>query len=203
MIGDRSLYVLDNFFSSPNIVESYDDRIEGIMSFRCVEYEKRSIFNISKSTPLYDGYIEKRTVVKNASTFMSALRHCRLTSMLTEINVKGDVYYIACGIILNQEYKPLVLYTSEVTTCLYPILYVSPRLFDNNTKVIEKGIMKFLPEYCAMHNISFIISRDIDNYIKHTKVPIVKNFSDCIWEQIKSDKGLYEGCKDADISQLT
>lgn len=201
MISENTLRLLNHFFTSPKIIGNLDFRQPGLMSFKFVEYDNRKVFNIPKLNNSFDGYIHIASNTRNASTFTSALKHTRILDSLVKVKVKEDIYFISNGLILNQEYKPLVIYTSD-TNNRNPILYVSPSIFYNNTKVIEKGIMKFLPEYCARFRIKFIISMDIDDFIEYTKTPTVNNFSDCIWQQIKDNSELYENCKNANIEQL-
>lgn len=97
----------------------------------------------------------------------------------------GNVYYGCKGLILDNNFNPLVLTTitfkgeGEELVKTFTVR-ISPRVFLIN-KTMEKGIQKYLMEFCSSTQFisylreqvqpNIIINNDIDKFIRHSIVP--------------------------------
>lgn len=109
--------------------------------------------------PLYDN-----STGQSRRTFDSILRHIfcntgyskRLQKIVTS---KGEVYYGGKGIILDENFNPLLMCTllakivnyeeiSKRSLYYRPVCYIHPKVFEEPTKLINKGIItKLIPLY--------------------------------------------------------
>ena len=154
--------------------------------------------------PLYDN-----TPSQERSTFNSIIAHLftnvgygqRLQKITTN---KGEVCYGGKGIIFDESYTPLLLCTLTArsvhtkdngNTMVYyrPVCHVSPKVFLESDKLINKGIIKKLIPYYTSRNVSFprnsyrFSSNPEDRKVK----VIVDNFNKFFVEPIKPTPSAY------------
>lgn len=110
---------------------------------------------------------------------------------------KGEVYYGGKGIIFDESYTPLLLCTLTArsvhtedngNTMVYyrPVCHVSPKVFLESDKLINKGIIKKLIPYYTSRDINFPRSNYFSNNPEDRKVKvIVDNFNKFFVEPIK------------------
>lgn len=111
---------------------------------------------------------------------------------------KGEVYYGGKGIIFDESYTPLLLCTLTAksvhtkdngNTMVYyrPVCHVSPKVFLQSDKLINKGIIKKLIPYYTSRDINFPINRlrFISNPEDRKVKVIVDNFDKFFIEPIK------------------
>ena len=135
-------------------------------------------------------------------TFDSAIRqmfmvpyHQRLQKIITN---KGEVYHGGKGIIFDESYSPLLLCTlaarvmpqeDNTPSVVYyrPTCRVSPKVFSDPDKLINKGIIKKVIPYYTNHDVTSRLSRSIFTYApENRKVEvIVDNFDKFFVEPIK------------------
>ena len=148
--------------------------------------------------PLYDNAPSqvRRTFDSIITQLFTRVRYGeRLQKITTN---KGEVYYGGKGIIFDESYTPLLLCTLTArsvhtedngNTMVYyrPVCHVSPKVFLESDKLINKGIIKKLIPYYTSRDINFPRS----NYIfssnpedRKVKV-IVDNFNKFFVEPIK------------------
>lgn len=168
------------------------DHFEGLISHSTSMGTKKIIL------PLYDNALsqERRTFDSIITQlFVNVGYDKRLQKITTS---KGEVYYGGKGIIFDESYTPLLLCTliarnvhteGNNNTMVYyrPVCHVSPKVFLEPDKLINKGIIKKL--------IPCYTSRDINpprsdfrfsNNIENMKVKvIVDNFNKFFVEPIK------------------
>lgn len=146
--------------------------------------------------PLYDNALsqERRTFDSIITQLFTNVGYeKRLQKMTTS---KGEVYYGGKGIIFDESYTPLLLCTLAVrkihteeggNSMVYyrPVCHVSPKVFLESDKLINKGIIKKLIPFYTNKEVSF------SNYIfgvnsesKKVKV-VVDNFDKFFIEPIK------------------
>ena len=117
---------------------------------------------------------------------------------------KGEVCYGGKGIIFDESYTPLLLCTltarsvhteNNGNTMVYyrPVCHVSPKVFLESDKLINKGIIKKLIPYYTSRNVSFprnnyrFSSNPEDRKVK----VIVDNFNKFFVEPIKPTPSAY------------
>ena len=146
--------------------------------------------------PLYDNAPsqERRTF---DSIIMQMFNNVRFDMRLQKITTnKGEVYYGGKGIIFDESYAPLLLCTLAArkvhteeggNSMVYyrPVCHVSPKVFLESDKLINKGIIKKLIPFYTSKEVSF------PNYMfgvnpesKKVKV-VVDNFDKFFIEPIK------------------
>ena len=125
----------------------------------------------------------------------------RLQKIITS---KGEVYYGGKGIIFDESYTPLLLCTLTArsvhtegngNTMVYyrPVCHISPKVFLESDKLINKGIIKKLIPYYTSRNVSFprnsyrFSSNPEDRKVK----VIVDNFNKFFVEPIKPTPSAY------------
>lgn len=148
--------------------------------------------------PLYDNVPsqERRTfdsIIKQL--FTNVEYHGRLQKITTN---KGEVYYGGKGIIFDESYTPLLLCTltarsvhtednGNAMVYYRPVCHVSPKVFLESDKLINKGIIKKLIPYYTSKDIYFprnnysFSSNPEDRKVK----VIVDNFDKFFIEPIK------------------
>lgn len=118
---------------------------------------------------------------------------------------KGEVYYGNRGIILDKDFKPLILCSIlskkvETRTMVFmdyykPIIHVSPEIFLNETGLINKHILKKIIPFYLTHSIDRVIAYDgrfrsmipentkpqilIEDISKFIETPVLPNPSTC------------------------
>ena len=116
--------------------------------------------------PLYDNASsqERRTF---DSIIMQMFNNVRFDMRLQKITTsKGEVYYGGKGIIFDESYAPLLLCTLTArkihteeggNSMVYyrPICHVSPKVFLESDKLINKGIIKKLIPFYTSKEVSF------------------------------------------------
>ena len=167
----------NNVFRRSLVVEVNDDEVE-IPVIARGHFEKLVSDNLIYPTinriqriilPLYNNALdqERRTfdsIIKQM--FTNVGYHERLQKITTS---KGEVYYGGKGIIFDESYTPLLLCTltarcvhtedNDNTMVYYrPVCHVSPKVFLESDKLINKGIIKKLIPCYTSRDISFPIS---------------------------------------------
>ena len=163
----------NNVFRRSLVVEVNDDEVE-IPVIAREHFEKLVSDNLIYPTinriqriilPLYNNALdqERRTfdsIIKQL--FTNVGYHERLQKITTS---KGEVYYGGKGIIFDESYTPLLLCTLTAksvhtedngNTMVYyrPVCHVSPKVFLESDKLINKGIIKKLIPYYTNRDIN-------------------------------------------------
>lgn len=196
----------NNVFRRSLIIEVNSDEVE-IPVIAREHFEKLvsdnidypAIMGIKKIIlPLYDNALsqERRTfdsIIRQLFTNVGYDK--RLQKITTN---KGEVYYGGKGIIFDESYTPLLLCTLTAksvhtedngNTMVYyrPVCHVSPKVFLQSDKLINKGIIKKLIPYYTSRDINFprnnyrFSSNPEDSKVK----VIVDNFDKFFVEPIK------------------
>lgn len=146
--------------------------------------------------PLYDNAPsqERRTF---DSIIMQMFNNVRFGMRLQKITTnKGEVYYGGKGIIFDESYAPLLLCTLAArkvhteeggNSMVYyrPVCHVSPKVFLESDKLINKGIIKKLIPFYTSEEVSFPnYIFDVNPESKKVKV-VVDNFDKFFIEPIK------------------
>ena len=164
----------NNVFRRSLVVEVNDDEVE-IPVIAREHFEKLVSDNLIYPTinriqriilPLYNNALdqERRTfdsIIKQL--FTNVGYHERLQKITTS---KGEVYYGGKGIIFDESYTPLLLCTLTAksvhtednrNTMVYyrPVCHISPKVFLESDKLINKGIIKKLIPCYAKRDVEF------------------------------------------------
>ena len=146
--------------------------------------------------PLYDNAPsqERRTF---DSIIVQMFNNVRFDMRLQKITTnKGEVYYGGRGIIFDESYAPLLLCTLTArkvhteesgNSMVYyrPVCHVSPKVFLESDKLINKGIIKKLIPFYTSKEVSFPNYRfGVNPESKKVKV-VVDNFDKFFIEPIK------------------
>lgn len=146
--------------------------------------------------PLYDNAPsqERRTF---DSIIMQMFNNVRFDMRLQKITTnKGEVYYGGRGIIFDESYAPLLLCTLTArkvhteeggNSMVYyrPVCHVSPKVFLESDKLINKGIIKKLIPFYTSREVSFPNYKfGVNPESKKVKV-VVDNFDKFFIEPIK------------------
>lgn len=117
--------------------------------------------------PLYENSIpqNRRTFDSFMRQFFSASYDNRLIKITSN---KDEVYYGGRGLIFDYRYNPLILCTLRAKRVLEeegdrfpqmvyyrPVIYVSPKVFEESDRLINKGIIKKLIPYCVNRERAF------------------------------------------------
>lgn len=164
----------NNTFNRSLIVKVDSDEVEIPVIAR--EHFEKIIFNgISHSSiekiktiilPLYENSIpqDRRTFDSFMRQFFSTSYNNRLIKITSN---KGEVYYGGRGLIFDYRYNPLILCTLRAKRVLKegniypqmvycrPVIYVSPKVFEESDRLINKGIIKKLIPYCVNREMRF------------------------------------------------
>lgn len=196
----------NNVFRRSLVIEVNDDEVE-IPVIAREHFEQLVSNNMAYPTimgieriilPLYDNAPsqERRTFDSIiAQLFTNVGYRERLQKITTS---KGEVYYGGNGIIFDESYAPLLLCTltarkvhteEDGDNMVYyrPVCHVSPKVFLESDKLINKGIIKKLIPYYTSRDINFprneyrFISNPEDRKVK----VIVDNFDKFFVEPIK------------------
>lgn len=148
--------------------------------------------------PLYDNALsqERRTFDSIITQlFVNVEYSQRLQKITTN---KGEVYYGGKGIIFDESYTPLLLCTltarnvhtednRNIMVYYRPVCHVSPKVFLEPNKLINKGIIKKLIPCYTSRDINFPTSiYNFSNNLEDRKVKvIVDNFNKFFVEPIK------------------
>lgn len=196
----------NNVFRRSLVIEVNNDEVE-IPVIARVHFEKLVSDNMAYPTimgikriilPLYDNAPsqERRAFDGIITQLFTNVRYSeRLQKITTN---KGEVYYGGKGIIFDESYTPLLLCTLTArsvhtedngNTMVYcrPVCHVSPKVFLEPNKLINKGIIKKLIPCYTSGNIDFprnnySFSSNSEN--RKVKV-IVDNFNKFFVEPIK------------------
>lgn len=194
----------NNVFRRSLIIEVNDDEVEipviAREHFESLVSEKID-YPLAVGTkriilPLYDNAPsqERRTF---DSIIMQMFNNVRFDMRLQKITTnKGEVYYGGRGIIFDESYAPLLLctltarkvHTEEVGNSMVyyrPVCHVSPKVFLESDKLINKGIIKKLIPFYTSKEVSFsgyIFGANPES--KKVKV-VVDNFDKFFIEPIK------------------
>ena len=196
----------NNVFRRSLVIEVNNDEVE-IPVIARRHFEKLVSDNMTYSAimgikriilPLYDNTPsqEKRTFDSIITQLFTNVGYDkRLQKIITG---KGEVYYGGKGIIFDESYTPLLLCTLTArsvhtedngNTMVYyrPVCHVSPKVFLESDKLINKGIIKKLIPYYTSRNVNFprnnyrFSSNPEDRKVK----VIVDNFNKFFVEPIK------------------
>ena len=194
----------NNVFRRSLIIEVNDDEVEipviAREHFESLVSEKID-YPLTVGTkriilPLYDNAPsqERRTF---DSIIMQMFNNVRFNMRLQKITTnKGEVYYGGKGIIFDESYAPLLLCTltaRKVHTEEYgnnmvyyrPVCHVSPKVFLESNKLINKGIIKKLIPFYTSKEVSFPNYKfGVNPESKKVKV-VVDNFDKFFIEPIK------------------
>ncbi len=196
----------NNVFRRSLVVEVNNDEVE-IPVIARRHFEKLVSDNIAYSAimgikriilPLYDNAPsqERRTFDSVITQLFTNVGYDRRLQKIT--TNKGEVYYGGKGIIFDESYTPLLLCTLTArsvhtedngNTMVYyrPVCHVSPKVFLESNKLINKGIIKKLIPYYTSRDIDFprnsysFSSNPEDRKVK----VIVDNFNKFFVEPIK------------------
>ena len=196
----------NNVFRRSLVIEVNNDEVE-IPVIARVHFEKLVSYNMSHPTimgikriilPLYDNTPsqERRTFDSIITQLFTNVRYGkRLQKIITN---KGEVYYGGKGIIFDESYTPLLLCTLTArsvhtedngNTMVYyrPVCHVSPKVFLEPDKLVNKGIIKkLIPCYTSKDVNSPIGNYRFSSDIEKKKVHvIVDNFDKFFIEPIK------------------
>ena len=195
----------NNVFRKSLVVEVNNDEVE-IPVIARVHFENLVSYNMDSPTimgikriilPLYDN-----APSQERRTFDSIITHLftnvgygvRLQKITTN---KGEVYYGGKGIIFDESYTPLLLCTltarsvhaeNNDNAMVYyrPVCHVSPKVFLDPNKLINKGIIKKLIPCYTSEDIDFPRSNYFFSNPEDRKVKvIVDNFDKFFVEPIK------------------
>jgi len=196
----------NNVFRRSLVIEVNDDEVE-IPVIAREHFEQLVSNNMAYPTimgikriilPLYDNAPsqERRTFDSIIGQLFSNVGYDkRLQKIITN---KGEVYYGGKGIIFDESYTPLLLCTltarsvhtedNDNTMVYYrPVCHISPKVFLEPDKLINKGIIKKLIPYYTSRDINFprnnhsFSSNPEDRKVK----VIVDNFDKFFIEPIK------------------
>ena len=146
--------------------------------------------------PLYDNAPsqERRTF---DSVIMQMFNNVRFDMRLQKITTnKGEVYYGGKGIIFDESYAPLLLCTltarkvhteegGDSMVYYRPVCHVSPKVFLESDKLINKGIIKKLIPFYTSREVSFPDYKfGVNPESERVKV-VVDNFDKFFIEPIK------------------
>lgn len=195
----------NNVFRRSLVIEVNNDEVE-IPVIAREHFEKLVSDNMAYPTivrikriilPLYDNAPsqERRTFDSIiAQLFTNVGYDKRLQKITTS---KGEVYYGGKGIIFDESYTPLLLctltarsvHTEGNNAMVYyrPVCHVSPKVFLESDKLINKGIIKKLIPYYTSRDINFPTNNySFSSNPEDRKVKvIVDNFNKFFVEPIK------------------
>lgn len=202
----------NSVFKKSLIIEVNNDEVE-IPVIARRHFEKLVSDNMTYSAimeikriilPLYDNApsLEKRTFDSIITQLFTNVEYSKRLQKIT--TSKGEVYYGGKGILFDESYTPLLLctltarsvYTEDNgNTMVYyrPVCHVSPKVFLESDKLINKGIIKKLIPYYTNRNVSFprnsyrFSSNPEDRKVK----VIVDNFNKFFVEPIKPTPSAY------------
>ena len=163
----------NNVFRKSLVIEVNNDEVE-IPVIARRHFEKLVSDNITYSAimgikriilPLYDNApsLEKRTFDSIITQLCTNVGYNKRLQKIT--TSKGEVYYGGKGIIFDESYTPLLLCTltarsvhtedNDNTMVYYrPVCHVSPKVFLESDKLINKGIIKKLIPYYTNRDIN-------------------------------------------------
>ena len=194
----------NNVFRRSLIIEVNDDEVEipviAREHFESLVLEKIN-YPLAVGTkriilPLYDNAPsqERRTF---DSIIVQMFNNVRFDMRLQKITTnKGEVYYGGKGIIFDESYAPLLLCTLTArkvhteeggNSMVYyrPVCHVSPKVFLESNKLINKGIIKKLIPFYTSKEVSFPNCKfGVNPESKKVKV-VVDNFDKFFIEPIK------------------
>ena len=205
-LGENLSLDSNNVFRRSLVIEVNNDEVE-IPVIARRHFEKLVSDNITYSAimgikriilPLYDNApsLEKRTFDSIITQLFTNVGYSKRLQKIT--TSKGEVYYGGKGIIFDESYTPLLLCTLTArsvhtkdngNTMVYyrPVCHVSPKVFLESDKLINKGIMKKLIPYYTSRNVGFPRSsyRFSSNPEDRKVKVIVDNFNKFFVEPIK------------------
>lgn len=196
----------NNVFRRSLIIEVNSDEVE-IPVIAREHFENLVSFNMAYPTimrikriilPLYDNAPsqERRTFDSIITQLFTNVGYDKRLQKIT--TSKGEVYYGGKGIIFDESYTPLLLCTLTArsvhtedngNTMVYyrPVCHVSPKVFLESNKLINKGIIKKLIPYYTSRDVHFPIGNyKFSSNPEDRKVQvIVDNFNKFFVEPIK------------------
>ena len=172
-LGENLSLDSNNVFRRSLVIEVNNDEVE-IPVIARRHFEKLVSDNITYSAimgikriilPLYDNApsLEKRTFDSIITQLFTNVGYSKRLQKIT--TSKGEVYYGGKGIIFDESYTPLLLCTltarsvhteNNGNTMVYyrPVCHVSPKVFLESDKLINKGIIKKLIPYYTNRDIN-------------------------------------------------
>ena len=213
MISDNVRRTLYSFFSfNVNAISTSFDLLSPIAHFSryITEVDNGNI----KEVPSYNIIVSNRNsylfsldyIPIIRKTFGTMIKDLSVYRGIGELNTTkdkdGNIYYGCKGLILDNNFNPLVLttitYKGEGKELVKTFtVRISPRVFLIN-KTMEKGIQKCLMEFCSSNQFigylrervqpNIIINNDIDKFIKHPTVPNSINTNNDVQEFLINNK---------------
>ena len=213
MISDNVRRTLYSFFSfNVNAISTSFDLLSPIAHFSryITEVDNGNI----KEVPSYNIIVSNRNsylfsldyIPIIRKTFGTMIKDLSVYRGIGELNTTkdkdGNIYYGCKGLILDNNFNPLVLttitYKGEGKELVKTFtVRISPRVFLIN-KTMEKGIQKYLMEFCSSNQFinylreqvqpNIIINNDIDKFIQHPTVPNSINTNNDIQEFLINNK---------------
>ena len=194
----------NNVFRRSLVVEINNDEVE-IPVIARGHFEKLVSDNMAYPTiagikriilPLYDNAPrqERRTFDSIITQLFTNVRYDRRLQRIT--TSKGEVYYGGKGIIFDESYAPLLLCTltarkvhteegDDNMVYYRPVCHVSPKVFLESDKLINKGIIKKLIPFYTSREVSLPDYKfGVNPESKKVKV-VVDNFDKFFIEPIK------------------
>ena len=194
----------NNVFRRSLIIEVNDDEVEiPVIARRYLEslvleriHYPSSIGTKRIILPLYDNApsLERRTFDSIITQLFTNVRYSKRLQKIT--TSKGEVYYGGKGIIFDESYVPLLLCTLTArkvhteesgNSMVYyrPVCHVSPKVFLESDKLINKGIIKKLIPFYTSREVSLPDYKfGVNPESKKVKV-VVDNFDKFFIEPIK------------------
>lgn len=170
--------------------EHFEKLVSDNMAYPAIMGIKRIIL------PLYDNALsqERRTFDSIITQLFTNVGYGKRLQKIT--TNKGEVYYGGKGIIFDESYAPLLLCTLTArkvhteesgNSMVYyrPVCHVSPKVFLESDKLINKGIIKKLIPFYTSREVSFPNYKfGVNPESKKVKV-VVDNFDKFFIEPIK------------------
>ena len=194
----------NNVFRRSLIIEVNDDEVEipviarGYLESLVLEriHYPSSIGTKRIILPLYDNApsLERRTFDSIITQLFINVRYSERLQKIT--TSKGEVYYGGKGIIFDESYAPLLLCTltarkvhteegGDNMVYYRPVCHVSPKVFLESDKLINKGIIKKLIPFYTSREVSLPDYKfGVNPESKKVKV-VVDNFDKFFIEPIK------------------
>ncbi len=194
----------NNVFRRSLIIEVNDDEVEipviarGYLESLVLEriHYPSSVGTKRIILPLYDNAPsqERRTFDSIITQLFTNVRYDRRLQRIT--TSKGEVYYGGKGIIFDESYAPLLLCTltarkvhteegDDNMVYYRPVCHVSPKVFLESDKLINKGIIKKLIPFYTSREVSLPDYKfGVNPESKKVKV-VVDNFDKFFIEPIK------------------
>lgn len=187
-------------------------KYQEVLSFLSKVTDNIDIIKISY--PLFSSCtISKSTFDAILKSAISVNKEVGLLQITTKSN---ECYYVGKGIILDKNLDPLLLLGSNITLtnenlvkCGDIICYVSPKVFEDSSNIISRGIIKKVIPYITSYQIytptcyqnlkgedslfsksTVIVSDAINSIFTTPTIPSKLDFSDDIWKFLETNQDI-------------